>query len=315
VRFLKLFPAGSRRRRFLRDFFIDVPPPTHITRRFRPIDGVMEDVNLEETEIGDTFAGRVSIARRYVLPWLDRARRLEGARILEIGCGTGASTIAFAEQGCFVTAVDVDGDSIGMAQDLCRKQGLEVEFVVANATEVPNLLRDRRFDFIIFYASIEHMTHEERVAAIRGTWEMLAPGAFWCITGTPNRLWYMDYHTAYLPFYFWLPDDLAFAYARMSPRSGFRELYDEPTEKNMHHFLRRGRGVSYHEFDLAMGRSVAKLDIVSSLGPETRSLRFFNRWRWKFTDAFAYEKCLRRAAPEIPPAFLQRSLDVLIRKD
>jgi SAM-dependent methyltransferase len=314
MRLSNLLPANSRRRKLIRKFFLDVPLPAHIARNFRPIEGVPEEVNLEEAEIGDTFPGRVTIARRHVVPWLDRARRLDGCRILEIGCGTGASTIALAEQGCKVTAVDVDNESIGIARERCRKLGLEVEFVVANATDVPRVLGGRKFDFIIFYASVEHMTHEERIAAIRGTWQMLAPGDFWCITGTPNRLWFMDSHTAYLPFYFWLPDDLAFAYARMSKRVGFRELYDERTEEKMHHFLRRGRGVSFHEFDLAI-RPVSKLDIVSSMGPEMREMRFVNKWRWKFTDAFAFETCLRRAAPEIHPGFYQKFLDVLIRKD
>jgi S-adenosylmethionine-dependent methyltransferase len=143
---------------------------------------------------------------------------------------------------------------------------------------------------------------------------MLAPGDFWCITGTPNRLWLYDYHTAYLPFYFWLPDDLAMAYAAQSKRKGFRELYTERSEENTLHFLRRGRGVSYHEFDLAI-RPTPTLDVVSSMGIEWREQRVLNKWRWQLTNDFAYEKCLRRAAPDIHPGFFQRSLDILIRKD
>ena len=142
----------------------------------------------------------------------------------------------------------------------------------------------------------------------------LEPGAFWCITGTPNRLWCFDFHTAYLPFYFWLPDDLAFAYAKFSNRTGFRELYDQPTPENIHHFLRRGRGVSYHEFDLAI-RPVSTLDIVSSMGPQLRDQRLLNKWRWQFTSDFAFESLLRRAAPGIHPGFFQRFLNILIRKD
>jgi S-adenosylmethionine-dependent methyltransferase len=312
--FSKLLPHGSLRRKWIHKHFIDAPPPPHISRNFREIEGVPGEINLEEEEIGDTYAGRVWIARRYVVPWLDRARRLEGCRLLEIGCGAGASTVTFAEQGCRVTAVDVDGPAVDRARERCEKLGHEVEFVVANSTDVPRLLGGQKFDFIVFYASMEHMTHQERIAAIRGTWEMLAPGDFWCITGTPNRLWYYDFHTAYLPFYFWLPDDLAFAYAQRSKRTGFRELYDEPTAEKMHHFLRRGRGVSYHEFDLAI-RPVATLDIVSSMGPELREQRLFNKWRWKFTRDFAYESFLQRAAPDIHRGFYQKFLNLLIRKD
>lgn len=312
--FSKLIPPGSKLRSLIRKLLIEPPTPAHLVRRFRQLEGVPENVNLDEEEIGDTFAGRVTISRRYVIPWLDRARKLDGCNLLEIGCGAGASTLAFAEQGCRITAVDVDSSAIDSARERCTKHGFDVEFLIANATDVSSLLKGRNFDFIVFYASIEHMTHQERIAAIRSTWEMLSPGALWCITGTPNRLWNYDFHTAYLPFYFWLPDDLAFAYARMSKRNGFRELYNEPNEENMHHFLRRGRGVSYHEFDLAI-RPVHTLDIVSSMAPEWRSKRILNQLRWKFTQDHAHENCLHRAAPLIHMGFLQRLLNIIIRKD
>lgn len=79
---------------------------------------------------------------------------------------------------------------------------------------------------------------------------MLARGGSWVVIETPNRLWYFDGHTALLPFYHWLPDRLAFEYARFSPREYFREVYSEFTPDKALHFLRRGRGVSFHEFDL-----------------------------------------------------------------
>ena len=68
------------------------------------------------------------------------------------------------------------------------------------------------------------MVHEERLQAIADTWTMLRPGDLWCVIETPNRLWHTDTHTALLPFYHWLPDDLAFKYARFSQRTNFREM-------------------------------------------------------------------------------------------
>ena len=40
---------------------------------------------------------RLESDRRLVVPWLDDAKPLHGQQILEIGCGTGSSTIALAE--------------------------------------------------------------------------------------------------------------------------------------------------------------------------------------------------------------------------
>src|SRR5947209_16094325 len=44
-----------------------------------------------------TAASRLRRDRFAVIPWLDRTRPLRSSRILEVGCGRGASTVALAE--------------------------------------------------------------------------------------------------------------------------------------------------------------------------------------------------------------------------
>src|SRR5947207_646218 len=83
-----------------------------------------------------------------------------------------------------------------------------------------------------FYASLEHLTLEERLQAMKRTWQMLSPGGLWCAIEIPNRLWYYDSHTSQLPFFMWLPDELAFAYSRFSPRESYRNLYRDCTEES-----------------------------------------------------------------------------------
>jgi len=108
------------------------------------------------------------------------------------------------------------------------------------------------------------MTLAERLIAMKSTWKMLAPNDLWCVIETPNRLWYHDRHTSLLSFFFRLSDDLAYQYARFSPRDNFRELYEDGSDESMLHFRRRGRGVSFHEFELTM-KPVEQLSVVSSL--------------------------------------------------
>src|SRR5215510_3610517 len=55
---------------------------------------------------------RLDTDRHAIIPWLDEARSLRDSSVLEIGCGTGCSTIALAEQGAMVTAIDVDEHSL-----------------------------------------------------------------------------------------------------------------------------------------------------------------------------------------------------------
>ncbi|HEY8508049.1 MAG TPA: class I SAM-dependent methyltransferase [Steroidobacteraceae bacterium] len=275
---------------------------------------------LESPEGREDFADhvwrRLQGFRDTVVPWLDAAHPLEGANILEIGCGTGSSTVALAEQGANVVAIDVDKPSLNVAGDRLRAYGLNAELLHANATEAPRLLRNRRFDFIIFFACLEHMTHCERIPAMRETWEMLPDGGLWCLVETPNRLWFFDFHTAHLPFYSWLPNDLAFEYARLSPRKPFCDSYREPTEEAMLSFLRQGRGVSFHEFDLAI-KDATQLNVVSSLPLWLRAASPLHVWElgWRMSLEGRFEACLMKMKPGIHRGFYQPSLDLIIRKD
>jgi S-adenosylmethionine-dependent methyltransferase len=187
--------------------------------------------------------------------------------------------------------------------------GVAAEFHSANATNVAELFSHTTFDFIIFYASLEHMVYQERLRAIADTWAMLRPGDLWCLIETPNRLWHTDTHTALLPFYHWLPDELAFQYARFSERTNFRECYDELTEEKWLHFSRRGRGVSFHELDVALGTRNG-FEVVSYKN------EFLSRLGWGARDRLSdsYVNFLKELAPDVHPAFLQEYLDVVLRK-
>ena len=257
---------------------------------------------------------RLDLDRSLIVPWLDAARPLRGSSILEIGCGTGSSTVALAEQGAEVTAIDVDESSLAVARERCRAYGLKVNFAHANATDVERLFAGRHFDYIIFYAALEHMTMEERLFAIGATWKVLSPGDLWCVIDTPNRLWYYDAHTSLLPFHMWLPDDLAFAYSRFSPRQNYRERYREYTDEAKLDFLRRGRGVSFHEFELAM-KPLNELKIKSSLNLTNRRRGLWGPLKWRRSNEYRYLSLLRRIAPEVHEGFLQSFLYLIIEKD
>ncbi len=260
-------------------------------------------------DLANHLTNRVQIARLQVIPWLESVRHLHGARVLEIGCGTGAALVALAERGAQVIGVDLDEGSLQVARKRCALHGIVAELHVANATRVAELFGDEAFDVIIFYASLEHMAYEERLRAIADTWAMLRPGDLWCLIETPNRLWHTDTHTALLPFYHWLPDELAFKYARFSQRTNFRECYNESTDERMLNFSRRGRGVSFHELHLALGAADA-FEVVSYKN------EFLARLRWLGKDARSdsYVALLRKLVPDVHPAFLQEYLDVILRK-
>jgi len=272
-----------------------------------------------QDDLEDHLQRRLQTFRSSVVPWLDAAKPLRNATVLEIGCGTGASTVALAEQGARVTAVDMDEPSLTVARDRCRAYGLQCEFVQANGAQLGELLAERRFDFVIFFACLEHMTLAERIQSMRATWTSLAPGGLWCCIETPNRLWHFDEHTSRLPFFHWLPDDLAFEYARFSEREPLRSAYRNNTEQAMSSFLRHGRGVSFHEFDIAIGDS-ARLDVVSSLALWRRERRWFGMtslprfWQRFWQPKYRYESLIAALRPDIHRGFFQAYLDLIVRK-
>lgn len=264
-------------------------------------------------DMRDHLEGRLQGFRRHVIPWLSACRPLPGMRVLEIGCGTGSSTVALAEQGAAVTGVDIAEGSLHVARERCAAYGLEVELVCANAIEIRQVLTGCRFDLVIFLASLEHMTLEERLEAIGATWEMLPAGGLWCMIETPNRLWFFDQHTSRLPFFHWLPDDLALLYSRNSPRGSFRERYRALDSASRQDFARWGRAVSYHELEMAI-RPAVDLDVVSSLSLFLREGSLLRTGAWLLSEKRQYERFLRRHGPPIHRGFYQEILDLIIRK-
>ncbi len=260
----------------------------------------------------DHVDGRLNYAREWVMPWLNAARPLKGAHVLDLGCGTGASTVALAEQGAIVTAVDVNEGNLAAARERCAIYELPASFLCANATELHTKFAGVHFDFIIFFASVEHLTIAERLSAMKSTWAMLAPGELWCVVEAPNRLSPIDDHTTCLPFGHWIPDELLLDYAGRSERA-FMQAYpsaprDDATRMDL---ARRGRGISYHEFDLAFGQN---LDVVSSRNSYVRSINVASRLKWLYSVDRKAAKFLRSQGPAIHEGFYERYLDLIVRK-
>ena len=272
----------------------------------------------DEGDLDAALAGALVEDRYANVPWLDAAYPLDGARVLEIGCGTGESTLALAEQGAHVTGIDVDEAALSVGRERMRLYGLDADLRCGNAANVAAELPGRTFDMVIFFASLEHMTLPERFAAMEQTWAMLKPGGVWCVVEAPNRLWFWDGHTSMENFYNWLPDELAARWAHRAGRAHFAEAFParpntstEPFDTTL--LARWGRGVSFHEFDLVMG-GARKLDIVSN---KTDFLRRSNPLLFAHglvSKARRYEQFLGSIAPDVNPGFFKQYLDLIIRK-
>lgn len=328
----KLLPKESKNRKLVQKIYYESLVPKRLSKNFTSLNN-KQAIQLKESFIKNLYpnsslpqstidnhyedlVGRHKDHQIKIIPWIDSICSLKGSKILEIGCGNGTSTVALAEQGAIVTAIDIDENLLNDAKIRCEIYNLKVDFHLMNATEVSKLLSHNEYDMIIFYAVLEHMTYDERLIAIKETYDMLPVGCFWCIIDTPNRLHYYDSHTTMMPFFHWLPDELAIKYAKFSSRSEFKKSFEDVViddEKKLE-FLRWGRGMSYHEFELSV-MPIEKLKIKSTLSDFLIKRSFAYYLLEKLSLNYSYISFFQKKYPHIHSGFFQPFLNIIIQKD
>jgi SAM-dependent methyltransferase len=104
------------------------------------------------------------------------------ARLLDVGCGTGWTSIFFARRGYEVVGIDICEDMILHANANKQRAGASnVQFLVA---DYERLGFEAEFDCAVFYSSLHHAVDES--AALRRVWNSLRPGGI-CITSEPGE--------------------------------------------------------------------------------------------------------------------------------
>lgn len=146
---------------------------------------------------------------------------LNGKRLLDFGCGSGASTSILARTfpRASVVGVELEEDLLSIARLRAEHYALEnVEFVRSpSGDRLPDNLGS--FDFVFMSAVFEHLLPEERGAVTRQVWETLEPGGVLFLSETPHRWWPIESHTTGLPLLNYLPAPVALGLARrLSPR-------------------------------------------------------------------------------------------------
>jgi SAM-dependent methyltransferase len=105
------------------------------------------------------------------------------ARLLDLGCGTGWTSVFFARAGYEVVGVDLAPDMIDHAEanrDRDRAGADSLRFLVCDYEDLPF---DADFDAAVFYDSLHHAVDEE--AALCGAFRALRPGGV-CIASEPG---------------------------------------------------------------------------------------------------------------------------------
>lgn len=135
----------------------------------------------------------------------------EHKRLLDFGCGCGASTMILARMfpATRIVGVELSSDMLSIAKLRAQHYGFEhVEFLSSpNSKELPENIGD--FDFVVLSAVVEHLLPNERKVILHQLWSILKPGGVLFIDQTPYRYFPFEGHTTQLPFVNYLPDRLA----------------------------------------------------------------------------------------------------------
>ncbi len=154
---------------------------------------------------------------------------LEGARILDIGCGLGVYVRKFREFSDRVYGIDIDEKRL-------REGARTTPGLMLSASETLPF-RDAAFDVVVLNEVIEHVRDD--AATLAEALRVIRPGGH-IVIYAPNRLYPFETHGVYLgrrfifgniPFVNWLPNPLrnrlvphARAYTRASIRRTYRNL-------------------------------------------------------------------------------------------
>ena len=166
-----------------------------------------------------------------------------GKRILDFGCGSGASSMILSRMfpGAEIVGVELEEKLLKIARARLEFYKYpNVEFQLSpSGNELPPGID--KFDFVIMSAVYEHLLPQERKTVMPKVWSVIKPGGCLFLNMTPHRWFPIEHHTTGLPLLNYLPDKIAYAVAgKFSKRT-------DPTE-SWEILLRRGiRGATENE--------------------------------------------------------------------
>lgn len=118
------------------------------------------------------FSEEAATTEKYFMPYVSRFVNLDGASVLEVGCGEGGNLLPFARMGCRVVGVDLSPLRIDEARKFFSQEDAAGTFVCQDVFEYAG--DGRKFDLIMAHDVIEHIGRKVRM--LGGLRRLLAPG-------------------------------------------------------------------------------------------------------------------------------------------
>lgn len=212
------------------------------------------------------------ILSRSMMPFVD-ASEFRGRRLLDFGCGAGASTVVLARMfpDTEIVGIDLSDEMLDLARARARFYGsANIQFLRSpGEQELPANIG--MFDFISFSAVFEHMLPAERRVLMPKIWALLKPGGVFFVNQTPNRYFPVEPHTTGLPLLNYLPDRAALAAAHR---------FSKKIEGNVswESLLRKGiRGGTERDVLRSLGTAHGERPVLLKANPTVLPLPTFKR--------------------------------------
>ena len=113
---------------------------------------------------------RIPTASAHYGPWsppeseLNLLGDVRGQRILEVGCGGGQCSIAFARQGAEAAGLDLSDEQLDFARRLAAQEGVSVQFVQGSADDL-SAFADGGWDIVFSAYAFQYVRNMERCLA------------------------------------------------------------------------------------------------------------------------------------------------------
>lgn len=127
-----------------------------------------------------------------LLRLLASGRVRPGARVADLGCGSGANVVHLAEQGFEVTGVDFSGVALARARERAAAAGVadRCRFLRADLTD-PDTDLGGPYDLLVDFGALDDLRPAGRRAMAATVRRLTRPGSLfllWCFHGDPLEL-------------------------------------------------------------------------------------------------------------------------------
>lgn len=153
--------------------------------------------------------------------------------VLDVGCGTGELALFFAKNGHEVLGLDLSSLAIEKARKKARRRGIDAEFLVWDALDLPALAaQGRTFRTVVDSAMFHQLDDRERTIFIEGLGSIVPSEGLYCVLG--------DVRSEYREQYGITPAELRRRFARVDGWDvvfSYETVLERRWSKNLAYFI------------------------------------------------------------------------------